>query len=128
MNQSIIIIAALGVAGVCYGLYVRSKKTKEITKLVLTPENVAQIEMSDIVGYFKSLNLLKGEDKPFVAQGKKVLELVDLSESVPENKTILLLGVYGRGDEIKGLKALCCDNLGNSVKNVLGSDSLIVLA
>ncbi|MBD5354593.1 MAG: hypothetical protein HDR85_06790 [Bacteroides sp.] len=126
MNQGIIIIAALGVAAVCCGLYFKSKKTNK--KPILTPENVEQIEMSDIVGYFKSLNLIKGQDKPFIAQGDEVLKLVEFQNPIPEKSIMLLLGVYGSDYEIKHLKALCCNVLDDSVKEVLGSDTLVVLS
>lgn len=132
MNQSIIIIAALGIVGACYGLYVKSKNTKnteKAKKIVLTPENIGRIEMSDIVGYFKSLHLVEGKDKPFIAQGNKILDMVEISEPVSPDKTLLLLGVlYGADNEVKDLKALCCDTLSDNVKEVLGSDHLVVLS
>lgn len=133
MNKYIWIILGIGVVSyVSYRLYKSSRKCESSSieeDDKIKPEVVDYLGMKDVVGYFKGLNLRKGIDKPFIAQGEDVKKGLDLTDPKYDGLEIICLGRHeGPSDEIKDFKALACKEVGNDVKEILVSDKLVVLS
>lgn len=133
MNKYIWIVAGLGVLSyVSYRIYKNSvrKNAEQETEAEekIKPEVVEYLGMKDIVGYFKSLNLKQGIDKPFIAKGEAVKEMLDLSDPIYDGLEIICLGRHeNSSDDIKDLKAIACKEVGKDVKDTLGTDKLVVI-
>ena len=132
MSKYIWIILGIGVVSyVSYRIYRSSRKGERSSKEEeekIKPEVVDFLGMKDVVGYFKGLNLKKGVDRPFIAQGEEMKKGLDLTDPKYEGLEIICLGRHeGSSDEIKDFKALACKEVGKDIKEILGSDKLVVL-
>lgn len=132
MNNGIWIL--LGVGIVSYGVYrlykaYSKKEVKENAVPKVKPEIVEHLGMLDVTGYFKTLHLNKDNDKPFIAKGDGMKNLIDSSESDYSGLTFICLGNYkNSSDEIENFKVLACKEVGKDVLDILGSDKLVTLS
>lgn len=134
MSKYIWIFLGIGaISYVSYRLYKSSRKVKNFSKEEkdkIKPEVVDFLGMKDVVGYFKGLNLRKEIDKPFISQSEDMKEMMlDLSDPQYDGLDIICLGVYeDNSEKLKNFKALACNEVGNDIKEILGSDKLVVLS
>ncbi|MCF0207008.1 MAG: hypothetical protein HUK15_06220 [Bacteroidales bacterium] len=90
-----------------------------------------ELNFSVVLNWFRSLNLDKEKDVPFMADASKMKNM--LSDVVKSdefnNKVVIFLGVY---DEKEGVvshaRVLFADALDSKTKEVLGNESLVVLS
>lgn len=79
-----------------------------------------------IVGWFKSLNLEKEKDIPFIADPEKFKEIL---KTAPVKNVGIFEGVYDeQNDEIVSNRLIDADELDDKTLQVLGDDSLVVLS
>ena len=131
MNSRIWIILGVGIGSyAAYRFYKNNsrKEVKEPTESKIKPEIADYLCMQDVIGYFKGLKLKKGEDKPFIAQGEEMKKGLDLADKKYDGLEIICLGrLNGKSDEIMNFQALACKEVGKDIKEILGSDKLVVL-
>lgn len=132
MNNGIWIILGVGIVSYgVYRLYKSYSKKEGIEKSVpkVKPEVVEQLGMLDVIGYFKTLHLDKDNDKPFIAIGDVMKDLINLSESDYAGFTFICLGNYkNSSDNLENLKVLACKEVGTDVLEILGNDKLVTLS
>lgn len=129
----IIIILAI-VVFVAYG------KRNNISKKVISAINIAGLTSiqenlnrqvsftSDVVGYFKGLNLNPANDLPFLIDCKVLSEKL---QGIPNKENSLLIGVYHKdSDSITNTKYLIADSFDTQTKEVLSKavDGVVTLS
>ena len=126
---TIVLGAAAGVA-VVVGAAVYAKRKKASGKGAINPDKVAKglldniptehvdtLAMKDIVFYFKSLRLKRGEHIPFIAK----------PEAFKPSLQGITLAVYNeKTDEIQHAKNIVAKNVDQEVLSVLGNEPLVV--
>ena len=79
----------------------------------------------EIVGWFKSLNLKKGQEIPFIAQ-KELFK--DAIKNAPVRNVGIFEGVYDEvTEEITHVEYIVADDLDAQTRKVLGEEELVVL-
>ena len=79
-----------------------------------------------VVGWFKSLNLLPGQDVPFVANKEQFKAAL---KSAPVKDVGIFKGVYNEvTDEITHAEYIEADSLDKQTREVLGNEELVVLS
>jgi len=101
MNSGVLFFSFAAVAaGVAYYLYKRSDR-KRINLLDIPKETIeGDITMEDIIGIFKSQNLEKGKDIPFIAQNTtEIFNFKIDSEGIlqKDGYQTLFIGVFKEG-------------------------------
>lgn len=89
------------------------------------------LRMDDIINYFKSQQIIKGQDIPFLADGDCEEFRRMLHAPYPKKKEgyqTFFIGVYNeKKDEIKFARLIHAREVEQKVKEVLGSEHLVVL-
>jgi hypothetical protein len=89
-----------------------------------------------VVGWFKSLNLIQGQDIPFLAnkeQFKETLKKAPVKHAgifttETEKNVGIIQGVYNEvTDEITHAEYIEADGLDNQTRDILGNEKLVVL-
>lgn len=82
---------------------------------------------SHVVGWFKSLYLNQQTDIPFVINAKSP-EFKEMLQKAPQKNVGIFQGVYNeQTEEITHHEYIAADALDSQTKNVLGSESMVVL-
>ncbi|MCF0186230.1 MAG: hypothetical protein HUJ98_07065 [Bacteroidaceae bacterium] len=82
--------------------------------------------MDHVVDYFKGLKLRKGKDIPFIADEKKIADLI---HKAPERNVGIFEATYNEDtNEIENYRALEADEMDDDLKKVLGKEKLVVLS
>lgn len=127
MSSTLLIIGGLALAGVAYYSYKRrqlhAKKSPQeaLDEFVaaIHPsdiETVDQLQMLDVVNYFKGLHLKQGEHVPFLAKTNR------------DTATVYILGVYEESsEEFKDFKVIAPKTVDDKVLEVIGNERLVVL-
>lgn len=134
MNDVLIIAAIVAATGGAY--YVYKKHQKKVFSIEDVPSEIVdgEVKMVDIVGVFKSLNLEKGKDTPFIA--KNVQELFNFTLT-PEYKLrkesyeTLFLGVYNESvEKLSFAKIIYAKQFDEQLSDVLNQavDGIVVLS
>ena len=105
-NQSYIWTIAAVLAAAIASLYFLAKKVhngKKLFNIDLSEEDIKDIDgiirLTDIVAWFKSLNLNAEEDIPFIVDGERIGELI---ANNPNLSSAILAGVYAKSkDKVK---------------------------
>lgn len=87
-----------------------------IRDLKISPEQVERLALSDVVSYFKMLNLKKGIDVPFIGKG------------VLGDVTVYLLATYNEtSDSIENAKLIAPSSVDEDVLSTMGNEPIVVL-
>lgn len=79
-----------------------------------------------IVDYFKGLLLRRGRDIPFIADEKKIADLI---HKAPVKDVGIFEATYNEDtNEIENYRALEADGMDSQLKSILGNEKLVVLA
>lgn len=92
------------------------------------PEFVEVLRLLDVINYFKSLQLRKGHDIPFIANAKHsmVQSMLNASNEYP---FALVLGTYNEDtDEIENYRFVQTNEIDNEILSILGEEPLVVLS
>ena len=126
-------VAAVVVGGIAY-LVLRNKTVPKSIKdkideslkkkIVSSSENVEELRMADIVSFFKSKNLVKDRDIPFVATVAGFSKVV----SLPNKENGYILGIYNAAkDDLTEIKLIYAKTVDEKFKSTIGNEQLIVL-
>ena len=78
-----------------------------------------------VVDYFRGLKLRRGRDIPFIADERK---LADLIHKAPQKNVGIFQGVYNEDtDKIEHYRSLEADEMDEDLKRTLGREKLVVL-
>lgn len=128
----IVVIVALG-AAITFFLLRRKKQNSKIEcKLSHSPfpqniieEKVDTIIYTDIVAYFKSLPLIKGQDTPFMATYKFYEHIIT---PITDPKTTLLIGTFNeKTNNLENVKIIMARSFDNRTKEILSKDSILAI-
>lgn len=124
-------IAALcAVAGAAGTLaYVRRSELRK--SLIASTEQIdGELQMDDIVAFFRCLNLNKDVDTPFLANGDSS-EFKKLTKGLlppRDGYRMLMLGVFNsQKDEITTHKFIYCAKLSQEIMETMGNNPFVVL-
>lgn len=93
-------------------------------KILSSSEDVDELRMADVVAFFKSKNLVKGRDIPFVATVAGFSKVV----SLPNKENGYILGVYNEAkDDLTEIKLVYAKSVDEKFKSTIGNEQLIVL-
>lgn len=124
----IIGIGIVVVAGVATAYFLYKRNRKRHVKIDLPIDEVHELSLADVVGFFKSLQLNKDKDEPFIATSDKIKELVNVPEDM-QGKQLVLLGVYdSKTDTFDPLKLMAVEHLSQEIVNLMGNDPLVKLS
>ena len=125
--------AAVVVGGVAYLVLRNKTASKSINdkineslkkKIISSSENVDELRMADVVSFFKSKNLVKDCDIPFVATVAGFSKVV----SLPEKENGYILGIYNEAkDDLTEIKLVYAKSIDERFKSTIGNEQLIVL-
>ena len=125
--------AAVVVGGVAYLVLRNKTASKSINdkineslkkKMISSSENVDELRMEDVVSFFKSKNLVKGRDIPFVATVAGFSKVV----SLPNKENGYILGIYNEAkDDLTEIKLVYAKSIDERFKSTIGNEQLIVL-
>lgn len=129
------ITTATAVVAAVYFFYKTGKKASEKkSKPVYFPEEeIESLSISDVKYYFKSLQLKKGRDIPFICDLRKVCDLrkgsdwFSVSDDFPK-KGYLLATHNEETGAIENAKILLPKRIDSSITDSMGNDGLIVLS
>lgn len=127
-NLGIIIGVILALGIIAYFVYKTSYKKGLDSKTLagvfpdnISVESVDELHMSDIVGYFKGLNLKQGSDIPFLAKGSAMNGVVPSTANY-------VIGVFDSSEKVvkhaKAFKAIAADK---ALLDVIGNETIVVL-
>ena len=125
------IIGAGVVAAIGYCLWRMVQNRQNFLDSV--PEDVVEgtLHKEDIINYFKSQQIVKGEDIPFLADGDCDEFRKMLHAPYPKKKEgyqTFFIGVYNeKNDNINFARLIHARNVEQAVKDLLGGDHLVVL-
>lgn len=113
----------LGLGAIAIAAIAVSKSKK---KIPMESETVnGNLKMSDVVGYFKMLQLVKGKDVPFIARASRFKDVINTNSAKPQS---LVLGVFNQeSNEFNPVKVIFCDGFDEKLLEVLGNEDLVVL-
>ena len=125
MSNTLIIIGGIVLVGVAYYSYKRKKSKRAISKeevinelaSTLNPENVDKLSLSDVINYFKTLQLRKGIDSPFIA--------IAIKNGV---KSYVLATYNEESNEIENGRLVSPQTIDDELISVLGNETLVFLA
>lgn len=131
MKTLTFIIAAAAIGGVAYYLGKKNNTKRFWTSNVKTIDGTLDFE--DVVGYFKSKELDKGRDVPFIAKDGAFKQFLKKTHKrFPEGKDgyiTIVIGVYDEStDTIKHAQILYVKQLDDKTKEVFGNEELVVLS
>lgn len=79
-----------------------------------------------VINYFKGLRLRKGKDIPFIADEKKIADLI---HKAPEKNVGIFEATFNEDtNEIENYRAIEADEMDPQVQKVLGNEKLVVLS
>lgn len=79
-----------------------------------------------VIDYFKGLKLRKGRDIPFIADEKKIADLI---HKAPNKNIGIFEATYNEDtNEIENYRALEADEMDSELESVLGNEKLVVLS
>lgn len=82
--------------------------------------------VQDVVGWFRSLGLIKGKDIPFVADPAKIKDMLN---NAPVKNVGLFEGVYDeQSDTITRHRLIEADSLDEQTRQILSNEPLVVLS
>lgn len=135
MNNTLIVIGGLALAGLAYYCYQRRKSKKIVSKDdylrnfsldSVDLETVDSLSLNDAVSYFKSLKLRKGHDTPFIADLNKTSELIHCHPTLNHG---FMLATYNEDtSEIENYKLIQTDSVDLELLNIIGNEKLVVLS
>lgn len=124
MKTIVGVAIGLGILAVGTIAYSLSKK-----KLPLLEETVdGSLKLEDVVAYFKTLNMVKGKQIPFLAlpDAEKLAGTLHLRTNKPK---VLILGVYNEEkDELNPMKIVYADGFDEKIIEILGNEKLVILS
>lgn len=95
-------------------------------KIISTSENVDELRMTDVVSFFKSKNLVKGQEIPFIATVAGFSKVVS---GLPNKENGFILGVYNeKNDDLTEIKLIYAKSVDEKINSTIGKESLVVLA
>ncbi len=131
MKTITIILGIAAIGGAAY--YINKKKSvgQFLTSNVKVIDGT--LDFNDVVAYFKSKNLKKGSDVPFIARDGAMGQFVKKTHKrFPKGKVgylTIVLGVYNEIDEkVTHGQILYVKELDERIKEVFGNEELIVLS
>jgi hypothetical protein len=93
-------------------------------KIISTSENVDELRMADVISFFKSKNLVKDRDIPFVATVAGFSTVV----SLPNKENGYILGIYNEvKDDLTEIKLIYAKSVDEKFKSTIGNEQLVVL-
>lgn len=79
-----------------------------------------------VINYFKGLRLRKGKDIPFIADEKKIADLI---HKAPEKNVGIFEATFNEDtNEIENYRAIEADEMDPQMQKVLGNEKLVVLS
>ena len=131
MKTLAFIIGAAAIGGVAYYFWKKNNAERFWTNNVKTIDGT--LNFDDIVGYFKSKDLVQGRDIPFMSKdGASEQFFKKTHKKFPEGKDgyiTLVLGVYDESvDNIKYAQILYVKHLDEKTKEIFGEEELVVLS
>ena len=124
-------------ATICWVAYYMYKKgRKSVVPQIdgsldsIKPEEVDKLNMSDVVAYFRGLQLKKGVDVPFIANAEAP-QVRDILKNVsyPATGTTFILGSLNENtNNIENCRLIVAKEVGKDVVEAMGQDPLIVLS
>jgi len=116
---------------VCYVYYKRQQRLLAQPKVIpVTLES--ELKMMDIVGYFRSLEIRKGEDIPFMANLRcdSVSQMLAIHCEIPEGYQALLLGTCKEhlSSDLHHVKIIFCRSLEQKIQESLSGNGLTILS
>lgn len=152
MNDNVLLIVGVAALVVCAGVaYIgykngilgkKGKKQKQLSDIP-TKEMDGTLAMTDVVGWFRNLQLDPQTDTPFMADAEKLNNILTSLSNVSDfifppssidlqnnkkNKR-LILGVYNeKSDEISHALFILADDFDAQVQATLGNEQLVVLS
>lgn len=132
MNYILIGTAILVACGVI--LYFAKNKRKAIPISSLLPlgkhekkQVVGILPFDDLLAWFKSFELSKDVDVPFVVKARALKDIV-IDIPLLDGKEYLILGIYDeQKDSIKKSILIECDGYDSKLKDVLGDEAIVTL-
>ena len=133
-----IIVLIVLIVVVIATIYIICKKKQEKNKIVLSPENTStttvegELPFADVVSYFKTLNLNKKEDVPFICRGsERVKDLFNVYQ--PKFELVgyiwLFIGVYNEAkEEITEYKVIYAKEFDAKLKETFGDEDFVILS
>lgn len=131
MKTITVILGIAAIGGVAYYLYKKKAVEQFWTNDVKVIDGT--LDFNDVVSYFKSLNLKKEVDIPFVARDGIMCQFVKKTHKrFPKGKggyTTIVIGVYNESlDKITNGKILYVKQLDEQTKSVFGNEECVVLS
>ena len=131
MKAAIIVIVAICIIG-----YIVHKR-KQNKKIILSPDNTitstieGELPFSDVISFFKTLNLKKGEDIPFICQKsertEEIFNIYNLQFELVGYKW-LFVGVYNEKEEsITNYKVIYAKSFEQKLEELLSNEDLVIL-
>lgn len=125
MSNTLIIIGGIVLVGVAYYSYKRKKSKRAISKeevinelaSTLNPENVDKLSLSDVINYFKTLQLRKGIDTPFIA--------IAIKNGV---KSYVLATYNEESNEIENGRLVSPKTIDDELIRVMGNETFVILS
>lgn len=125
MSNTLIIIGGIVLVGVAYYSYKRKKSKRAISKeevinelaSTLNPENVDKLSLSDVINYFKTLQLRKGIDTPFIA--------IAIKNGV---KSYVLATYKEESNEIENGRLVSPKTIDDELIRVMGNETFVILS
>ena len=125
MSNTLIIIGGIVLVGVAYYSYKRKKSKRAISKeevinelaSTLNPENVDKLSLSDVIHYFKTLQLRKGIDTPFIA--------IAIKNGV---KSYVLATYKEESNEIENGRLVSPKTIDDELIRVMGNETFVILS
>lgn len=113
----------LGIGAIAIAAVAVSKSKKRVP---VESETInGNLKLNDVVGYFKTLQLVKGKDVPFIARTNRFKDVIKTNSIKPQS---LVLGVYNnQTEEFNPVKVIFCDGFDEKLLEVLGNEDLVVL-
>lgn len=152
MNDNVLLIvgaAALAVcAGVAYlgyknGILGKKRKKQKLLSDIPTKEMDGTLAMTDVIGWFRNLQLDPQTDTPFMADAEELNDMLTSLSKVSDfvfppssidlqnkkEKKRLFLGVYNeKSDEISHALFILADDFDAKIQATLGDEPLVVLS
>lgn len=128
MNNIVLIgTGAAVIAGViCTVFYVKRRKNQ----IKYATEQVeAVLELEDVVAYFKSLNLKKGEDTPFImnCEHERSQEHIKDSPTPKEGYKLIFVGIYNNNKNILAGKYIYSLGWSDKLTEIMGNEPIVIL-
>lgn len=131
MNGYSVVIGVGIVAAIGYCIWRMSENKKTVASI---QEDVIDgtLKMEDVKNYFKSQQLVQGQDIPFMANGDCAEFKKILNRSFPQKKEgyhTLFIGVYNsQKNELRFARIIHARIIDESIVQVLGDEHLVVLS